>query len=63
MHGIGFTVPRLGSTSYTPGTPALSKLQVEVSTTTSPTATNTRNYFQRGRTTSPRATATRARVA
>lgn len=46
LHGIGFTVPRLGSTTYTPGTPALSKLQVEVSNTTSPTATSTRNYFQ-----------------
>ena len=46
MHGVGFTVPRLGSTSYTPGTPALSRLQVELSTSTSPTATSTRNYFQ-----------------
>jgi hypothetical protein len=46
MHGVGFIVPRLGSTTYAPGTPSLSKLQVEVSTTTSPSATNTRNYFQ-----------------
>ena len=46
MHGVGFTVPRLGSSTYTPGTPALSKLQVELSTSTSPTATTTRNYFQ-----------------
>lgn len=46
VNGIGFTVPRLGSTTYVPGTPALSRLQVEVSTSTAPGATSTRTYFQ-----------------
>jgi len=46
VHGIGFTVPRLGSTTYVPGTPALSKLRVEASTVTSPGTSSTRAYFQ-----------------
>jgi len=46
VHGIGFTVPRLGTTSYAPGTPALKKLQVQASSGTTASATSTRTYFE-----------------
>lgn len=44
--GIGFTVPRLGTTTYSPGTPAFNAVTVGVSTGTSPSVSNTRTYLQ-----------------
>ena len=42
--GIGFTVPRLGTTTHVPGTPAFSA--IGVGTGTSPTVSATRTYLQ-----------------
>jgi len=44
--GVGFTVPRLGTTTYGPGTPAFNAVAVGVSSTTSPSVTATRTYLQ-----------------
>ncbi len=44
--GIGFRVPRLGTTTYVPGTPALDPVAVGVSTATSPSVSATRTYLQ-----------------
>jgi hypothetical protein len=44
--GIGFSVPRLGTTTYSPGTPALNAVGIGVSTGTSGNVTGTRTYLQ-----------------
>ena len=44
--GVGFTVPRLGTTTYVPGTPAFNAVAVAVSSTTSPSVSTTRTYLQ-----------------
>lgn len=44
--GIGFTVPRLGTTAYVPGTPAFNAVGVGVSTGTSSSVSATRAYLQ-----------------
>lgn len=44
--GVGFTVPRLGTTTYVPGTPAFNAVVVGVSSTTSPSVSATRTYLQ-----------------
>ena len=44
--GIGFTVPRLGTTTYVPGVPAFDAVAVGVSTGTSPSVSTTRTYLQ-----------------
>ena len=43
---VGFTVPRLGSTFYTPGTPSMNDIHVKVSSgTSSPSFAATRTFF------------------
>jgi hypothetical protein len=42
---IGFTVPRLGTTTYSPGAPVFNAIRLAATTSTSPAATSTRNYF------------------
>jgi collagen triple helix repeat protein len=44
--GIGFTVPRLGTTTYVPGTPAFDAVGVGVSSGTSGNVAATRTYLQ-----------------
>jgi hypothetical protein len=44
--GIGFTVPRLGTTTYSPGTPAFNAVAVGASTATSSSVSSTRAYLQ-----------------
>jgi hypothetical protein len=44
--GLGFTVPRLGTTTYVPGTPVFNTVSVGVSTGTSPSVSGTRTYLQ-----------------
>jgi hypothetical protein len=44
--GVGFTVPRLGTTTYVPGAPAFNGVAVGVSTGTSSSVSATRNYLQ-----------------
>jgi hypothetical protein len=44
--GIGFSVPRLGTTTYSPGTPAFNAVGIGVSTGTSGNVTGTRTYLQ-----------------
>ena len=44
--GVGFTVPRLGTTTYVPGTAAFKAVAVGVSSTTSPSVSATRTYLQ-----------------
>ena len=46
VNGIGFTVPRLGTTTYVPGTPELNAVGVGVSTGTSGNVAATRTYLQ-----------------
>jgi hypothetical protein len=45
IDGLGFSVPRLGSTTYVPGTPSIDDLRVGVSSSNTPGSTTTRTFF------------------
>lgn len=45
LDGLGFSVPRLGSTNYVPGTPSIDDLHVSVSGANTPSAVTTRAFF------------------
>jgi Collagen triple helix repeat (20 copies) len=45
IDGLGFSVPRLGSTNYVPGTPSIEDLHVGVTSSNSPGFATTRTFF------------------
>jgi hypothetical protein len=45
LDGLGFSVPRLGSTTYVPGTPTIDNLHVGVTNSNSPSFTADRAFF------------------
>jgi hypothetical protein len=45
IDGLGFSVPRLGSSTYVPGTPSIDDLQVGVTSSNGPSFTTTRTFF------------------
>jgi len=42
---LGFTVPRLGTTTYSPGAPVFNAIRLAATTSTSPASTSLRSYF------------------
>lgn len=45
IDGLGFTVPRLGTTSYSPGTPSVNTIRVAASSAAAGAAATTRSYL------------------